>query len=164
MSSPEDGRESNAGEQEASPGIPHPIYNWMSVIGIVVSTTSLAAVVFFVVISLVTGDESGYAGLFLIIPAAFAGLGFALVCAGYVRERRRQKKGLRSSLFDRTEIDPWDYVRRTGLAGILATVAAVTFAMLGAGVGSVAVVEYSESNEFCGETCHFPQTGQFCFL
>jgi len=161
MSSLEGGRESKTDDQETSSSPPNPIYNWMSVIGSVVSATSLAAAVFFVVIGLVTGDESGYAGLILIIPAAFTGLGFALVSAGYVRERRRQKKGLRSSLFDRTEIDPWGYVSRTGLVGILTTVVVATFAIMGAGVGSIAVVEYSESNEFCGEACHFVMAPEY---
>jgi hypothetical protein len=134
MSSPEGG----AGQQETSPKLPRPIYNWMSLIGSLVAVIGATVSVFLVIVGLATSDESGYSGLLLIFPIAFAGLGVALVAAGYFRERWRQKRGRHSSFFERTVVDPWGYVGRTGLLAILAGVIVGTFAILGAGAGSSA--------------------------
>ncbi|MBW2232464.1 MAG: NapC/NirT family cytochrome c [Deltaproteobacteria bacterium] len=154
MSDREGGGDASEDEGATSSIIPNPIYNWMSVIGSVVAAIGMAVAIFLLLIGLATRDESGYSGLILLFPVAFTGLGVALLAAGYIRERRRQKQGRHSSFFERTVVDPWDFVSKTGLAAILAAIIVSTFALLGAGAGSLAVVELSESNEFCGETCH----------
>ena len=151
MSSSEGGASTGAGEPKNAPVIPNPIYNWMSVIGSVVAAASVTVTIFLVVIGLLTRDESGYSGLLLLFPMMFGALGFALVATGYIRERWRQGHGRHSSFFERTVVDPWSYVSTRGLIVILAVVIGGTFAVLAAGGGSVAVVGYSESNEFCGE-------------
>jgi nitrate/TMAO reductase-like tetraheme cytochrome c subunit len=154
MSNRQGDGDSSSGERDASPETPNPIYNWMSVIGSVLAAASVTITAFLLVIGLVTSDESGYTGLLLLAPVLAALLGFGLIAAGYIRERWRQSHGRQSSFFALTVVDPFRFVTATGLAVILAGVAFGTFAVLGAGAGAVAVVEHSESNEFCGETCH----------
>jgi len=136
------------------PPVPHPIYNWMSVIGSAIAASANTIAIFLVALGMLTGDTSGYAGLLLIFPVAFALLGFVLIAAGFVRERRRQKRGVHSSFFERTIVDPFHFVSRTGLVVILAGLALGTFAVMGVGASGLAVIEYSESNEFCGQMCH----------
>ena len=71
-----------------------------------------------------------------------------------MRERWRHKRGRHSSFLQRIVVDPFAFVRKTGALVIVSGLAIGTFALLGAGAGSLAVVEYTESNEFCGQVCH----------
>lgn len=143
-----------SGAAAPSPKTPHPIYNWMSVIGSAIAAAALTTTIFLVALGMLSGDGGGYGGLLLIFPVAFTGLSLVLVLAGYLRERRRQKRGVHSSFFERTVVDPFHIVTQTGLIIILASLAVGTFLLLGAGAGGMAVIEYSESNEFCGQMCH----------
>ena len=77
-----------------------------------------------------------------------------LVLAGWLRERRRQAHGRRSSFYETWVVDPWGVVRGRGLWFVPLVVAAGTFALFGAGAGTVGLVEVSESNTFCTEACH----------
>jgi len=146
--------EPTAGGSSPSGEVPHPIYKWMSVIGSALAASAFTAAVFLFALGWLSGDESGYAGLLLLFPFGFGGLGLVLVLAGYLRERRRQRQGRHSSFFEKTVVDPFHWVRQTGVIVILAGFAFGTFLLLGAGAGSMAVVESSESNEFCGQVCH----------
>jgi hypothetical protein len=154
MSNQQGDGDASSEEQGASSQIPNPIYNWMSVLGGIFVAASLTVTIFLLGIGLVTVDESGYSGLLLLAPIFVSVVGLAFVLGGYLRERRRQKHGRHSSFFEHTVIDPFAFVSKTGLAAILAGIALGTFALLTLGAGSLAVVEYSESNEFCGEACH----------
>ncbi len=145
---------SGAEDPLTEPLIPHPIYNWISMIGSVLSVCSGTIAIFLVVIDVLSGDDSGYSGLLLIFPVAFGGLGLGLLMAGFWHEVRRRRQGRHSSFVELTVVDPFYFVRRTGIAAMLAGLVLATFAILAAGAGSLAVVEYSESNEFCGQMCH----------
>jgi hypothetical protein len=126
----------------------------MSAIGGAVCAIGASAMTFFFVLGLFSADEGGYAGLLLLPPLLVAMVGFAFFVAGWIRERRRQQRGEHSSFFDRYVVDPWQFVRSKGPFVILGGVALITVALLSAGAGSLAVVEVSESNTFCGEACH----------
>lgn len=138
----------------ASSKPPHPIYNWRSFIGFSIATVGFTAGGFFLLIGLITADESGYAGLTLIPPVLAVLFGAALVASGWEREARRQRRGDRSSFFDSWTVDPFDLVRRIGPFAAVAGVAVATAALLAGAAGSVAVVEFTESNTFCTEACH----------
>lgn len=142
------------GATPQGPGDPHPIFNWMSVFGGSFIAIGGAAMAFFFVRSLFDGDQSGYAGLLLLPPFLIAAVGVLLLVAGWVREVGRQRRGVHSSFFTRYTFDPWEMVRSTGIAVMLGGLALGTLLVLSAGAGSLAVMEYSESNAFCGETCH----------
>lgn len=153
MSDEPNGRDA-APAPEAPAGRPHPVFNWMSLIGGGVAAMSATTMAFFFLVGLFTGDRGEYGALLLLPPflIALGGLGF--FAGGWIREVRRQRRGEQSSFFGRYVIDPWQFVRDTGPALILAGLAGLTVVLLSAGAGSVAVVDYSSSNPFCGEVCH----------
>ncbi len=149
-------RDEGTSAARSSGPVPHPIYNWMSFIGGSLVAVGATATVFFTVIDMVTEGDTGYAGLMLIFPVFAALVGVVLVAGGWLRERRRQKRGERSSFFDQWVVDPFAFVRRIGPMVVVGGVAAGTLTLLAAGAGSVAVIEFSESNTFCGDVCHEP--------
>ena len=130
------------------------IFNWLSVTGCALAACALAAALFFFLIGLLVSDSSGYAGVTFLPPLALALLGFALIGAGIVRERWRRKRGRPSSFFRKRVVDPSRLIRGTGLIAIISGLVIGTFALLVAGAGLLATVEYTESNAFCGEVCH----------
>lgn len=132
---------------------PHPIYNWLSVTGLFLAACGMTTVVFFLLVGLVS-RESGYGGLMAVPPLAVALLGVLVTLAGWLRERWRQKHGRHSSFLGTWVFRPFAFLRGAGLGMATVVVMAGTLIVLGAGVGSLAVVEYSESNSFCGNTCH----------
>jgi hypothetical protein len=132
----------------------HPIYNWMSGIGTALIAVGFTAALFLLLLDLFAGPASGYSGLALLPPASLVGLGLLLLLAGWLRERRRQAHGRRSSFYDTWVVDPWGIVRGRGMWFVPLVVAAGTFALFGAGAGTVGLVEVSESNVFCTQACH----------
>lgn len=139
---------------DAASGFPHPVFNWMSIIGGSITAAAVTAMAFFFVLGLITHEGGGYAGLLLLPPFLIASVSFVFFVAGWIREIRRQKRGVQSSFFGRYVIDPWQIVRRTGALVILGGLTLTTVVLLSAGAGSMAVVEFSESNTFCGDACH----------
>jgi hypothetical protein len=133
---------------------PHPVFNWMSIISGGFCAAGITAMVFFFVLGMVTRDGGGYAGLLLLPPFLVTAVGSVFFVGGWIREIRRQKRGQQSSFFGRYVVDPWEIVRTTGPLVMLGGLALITLALLSAGAGSVALVEVSESNAFCGEACH----------
>lgn len=151
-------REENEPAADGDPAKPaltaHPIFNWMSIISGGIIAVSATAMLFFVVMGLLTNGEGGYAGLLLLPPFLFVLVGAAFFVGGWIREMRRQARGQHSSFFQRYTVDPWKLFRQVGPIAMLAGLGVGTFALLSAGAASVAVVEFSESNVFCGEVCH----------
>jgi len=133
---------------------PHPIYNWMSGIGAALVAVGFTGAVFLTLIDVILGRGSGYTGLALLPPVGLMGIGMLLVLGGWLRERRRQAHGRRSSFYETWVVDPWGVVRGRGLWFVPLVVAAGTFVLFGAGVGTVGLFEVSESNTFCTAACH----------
>ena len=133
---------------------PHPIYNWMSGIGAALVAVGFTALVFLLLLDLLHGPASGYSGLALLGPFGLMALGLLLVLAGWLRERRRHAHGRRSSFYETWVVDPWGIVRGRGLWFVPAVIAVGTFAIFGAGAGTLGLLEFSESNFFCTMACH----------
>lgn len=132
---------------------PHPIYNWLTLTGLALVACNVTALAFFVIVGVVS-SESGYTGLMLLPPLAGVLLGVGLALAGFVRERWRQQHGRQSSFLARRVLDPFAFLRGTGLGVATLGLMIATLGLLVAGAGSLALTEYSESNAFCGQTCH----------
>jgi hypothetical protein len=126
----------------------------MSGIGAVLAAVGFTATLFLMLLDLVAGRSSGYSGLTLLLPAGLMGIGALMVLAGWLRERRRHAQGRRSSFYETWVVDPWGVVRGRGIWFIPLVAAVGTFALFGAGAGTVGMVELSESNFFCTEACH----------
>jgi hypothetical protein len=149
-----DENEADGGGREDASQTPNPIYNWQSAIGAMLAAIGVSVAAFLVLIDLATPQATGYAGLALLPPVLLAGFGGLLILTGWTRERRRQRRGERSSFFDQWVVDPFGFVQRTSPMLIVAVVASLTLGLLSMGAGTVAVVEFSESNTFCGSVCH----------
>lgn len=133
---------------------PRPIYNWMSGIGAGLLAVGVAGGAFQLLIEWIARGGSGYAGLALLPAVALIGIGAALVVAGWLRERRRQRRGERSSFYDTVVLDPFSLVRERGLWLPPLVIAGAVLVFLAFGTGTAGVVEVSESNEFCTQACH----------
>jgi hypothetical protein len=111
--------------------------NRIAALGVALTTASGAVFLFLIGIDLFGLLHSPYSGLlvFVLVPALFV-LGLILIPVGLWQERRRAapvQAGGRALLFV--------------AAATLVTVALLSFASYGA-------VEYSESQQFCGQSCH----------
>ena len=73
-------------------GHPHPIFNWMSIIGGGFVVVGITAATFFFVMGLFSHDRGAYAGLLLVPPLLLAAGGFPFFVGGWLRERRRQSR------------------------------------------------------------------------
>jgi len=132
----------------------NPVYNWLSVIGAVVTLAALTAAFFFFLVGLLSTGGAGYDVLVFIPLAGLVGLGVVLFVTGVIRERRRQRRGQHSSFHQRYVIDPSRLIRGASWLTISFGVVLGTLVVLGGGAGSVVLMEYTESNAFCGELCH----------
>ena len=119
--------------------------NRIAALGIALATASGAVFVFLIGLELMGLLRSPYAGIlvFLLVPALFL-FGLVLIPVGLWRERRRAGAALPKIDFNSPDM------RRALLfvaAATLVNVALLSFASYGA-------VEYSESQQFCGQSCH----------
>ena len=114
----------------------------------------LTGVAFFLMVGAFNSDRSGYVALTFLPPLLVALVGAALIPLGIFRERWRARRGLRSSFTNRWVLDPLGVLRSRRTSVIVGALVAGTLVVLGIGAGSFTMLEYTESNEFCGRTCH----------
>ena len=145
--------EGEQGGAEGDERRPHPFYNWLSLTGLALAACNVTALAFFVLVG-VFARESGYGGLTLLPLVGGGLLGLGLALAGFIREQWRQKHGRHSSFLGSWVLHPLGFVRGTGLGVATLGLMIVTLALLVAGASFFALTEYSESNAFCGQTCH----------
>jgi hypothetical protein len=126
--------------------------NWVTSAGSVLSGVAfflLILMFLLYVYNTVAGHESNpYVDLigFMILPA-FLAAGVAMIVAGNVIRRRREKADGRTHTA--IDITSPKFIRRT------ITVAAVTFVVLvGLGLFSYEAYHYTDSNQFCSYVCH----------
>lgn len=122
--------------------------NRIAALGIALTTASGVIFLFLIGLELLGFLHSPYAGIlvFLLVPAFFA-LGLLLIPVGLWRERRRAGPALTS--WPTIDFKLSD-VRRALVfvaATTLVNMAILSFASYGA-------IEYSESQQFCGQSCH----------
>jgi hypothetical protein len=142
-------------EQERDLRAVSPIYNWRSMVGAAIAAIGATVAAVLLVADFFTEGATGYAGLVLLPPVLVSLFGLAMAAWGWIRETRRRRRGEHSSfLVDHWVIDPLRIVRGTGLVLLLLGISLVTVALVATGAGSMAVVEYSESNAFCSNACH----------
>ncbi len=134
------------------PRVPHLFKNWVSKIGLIITSVSALIIIFFLVLSLVSATINPYIGIviYIVLPA-FLILGLFLVPTGmFIEWRSRQRIG---KMMYRT----WPSVdlnnpgqRKTAFLFLLA---AFLFMLLSS-VGMYQAYHYTESVEFCGLVCH----------
>jgi hypothetical protein len=126
--------------------------NWLTLAGAVLTTSSaLTLVGFWVFEAMHAKPVNPYAGmvLYLMLPGVFVA-GLLLIPAGLIWDRYQlKKKGVHPDLLPQPDFKSPLFLKAVGLIA-LATLANV--AIMGA--ASVQGVEYLDSAQFCGQTCH----------
>ncbi len=144
-------------DDEDKPAPPRLIFNGVSITGIIIAIGSISSLFFFVILDVFSHDAGGYASVMYIPPVLIAVLGAGIAILGTFTEKKHRSAGkpptisgqwhleLNLSLFRHPKIV---------LIGLLCTVA-VTLILMTLGAGSIGMIEYTESNDFCGNTCHY---------
>lgn len=133
--------------------LPKSFYSWTTITGAVLASISFMLIVFTLLISLLFPAEGGnYLGLFtFIILPVFLIIGLILIPIGTIRKAKKDKKRAvqRDVKFPIVDLNQ---PNQRMVVGIF-VIGTVIFLMLTA-LGSYEVFHYTESNEFCGTTCH----------
>ncbi|MDP1832349.1 MAG: NapC/NirT family cytochrome c [Geothrix sp.] len=126
--------------------------NWISLAGAVITTSAGFTLVWFWFMELTSPRAiHPYAGilLFLILPGIFLA-GLALIPLGILRMRRRKRlAGEEPTPFQKVDFAQPGIRRLLGVIGIATF---LNIALLG--TAGLKGVEYMDSNQFCGLTCH----------
>lgn len=130
---------------------PPSFYNLTTLIGASIASVSFGLIVFLTVLELFATDQKPYMGIvtFVILPV-FLLLGITLMGFGIIREHRLERKG-KPHGFHLPQIDLNNPRHRTAFAFL--SVGGILLLMFSA-FGSFKAYEYTDSDEFCGETCH----------
>ena len=138
--------------QESNSQQPPLFRNAISLIGAALAATSLLTILFLFFVNLVSVQPSPYVGvlLFMVAPG-FLILGLGVILLGMVLERRRRRKGLPEVLPRFPSIDLNVPAQRSAFAFFVTF--AVVFVMISA-MGSYRAYEFTDSVQFCGQTCH----------
>ena len=126
--------------------------NMISSIGVVVALIALVNIAFLVFVDVGAEHSNPYVGIFayIVMPGVLCG-GIALFILGMLLERRRRRLHKPEEVLPYPDINLNDTrVRRT--VGI-SIVAIVAFALVSL-IGSYKAYHYTESDQFCGTTCH----------
>lgn len=132
--------------------------NRVSAIGVALTTASALIFLFLLVLELAGFLQNPYLGivLFVILPTLFAA-GLLLIPLGRWQQRRRDPTAAAAEA-EWPKLDLADpNMRRALIFFAVATLANIVI-LSGATFGAV---HYSESQSFCGQTCHEPMTPEF---
>ncbi len=135
------------------------VRNWVSLAGAVLAMGAVFAFVLLFFVDIFAQHANPYMGIlaYVVAPAFFFG-GLTLVLLGHWIQRRQKKKtGLEAGAL-RLNIDLSKKRHRSLL--LLFAMASVCFLFLTA-FGSYQTYHLTETNSFCGETCHEPMEPQF---
>jgi len=137
----------NAGQPPHRPSL---LRNWLSLTGLVTVIGALFSFLQLCILDTVAHFSNPYISILTwMVAPAFLVFGLFLTVIGELRERRRRKGG--TSLIATVQIDLSRPRDRRNMAIFL--VGAVLFLLLSA-VGSYNSYQFTESVQFCGETCH----------
>jgi len=149
---PFDSKQSMSDETPALTKAPTLFRNYISFAGAVIVAASLSSIILLFLIELTKAADNPYLGIvtYVILPA-FLILGVTIIVAGMLIERRRRRRSPESEIAAYPRID-LNEPRQRRIAFSLVGVAFIFIFM--SAFGSYRAYEYSESVEFCGQTCH----------
>ena len=137
----------NAGQPPHRPSL---LQNWMSLTGLVIVIGSLFSFFLLFMLDAVAHFTNPYISILTwMVTPGFLISGLLLTLVGVLRTRRRRKGG--DSLVATVQIDLSRPKDRRILVGFVS--GSLLFMMLSA-VGTYNAFEFTESVQFCGETCH----------
>ena len=133
---------------------PSPYYNWWSIAGTMLAVGGITSGLFLAFVGTLSQQKPTYPGLLLLPSLAVTLLGLVLVLFGILREAKRRRQGRPPSVSSMLSIDLVELTHRRPLFFIVSSTMVVTTVILAVGSGVFEFTEMTESNEFCGETCH----------
>jgi nitrate/TMAO reductase-like tetraheme cytochrome c subunit len=144
-------------EDDEKPSPPRLIFNGISIAGIIIAVGSISSLFFFIILDSISHDAGGYAGVMYIAPTLITFIGIGIAFLGRVAEKKHREHGKPPTISGQ-----WHLELNLGLfthpkivlIALLSTIG-VTMTLMTLGAGSIGMIEYTESNEFCAETCHF---------
>jgi nitrate/TMAO reductase-like tetraheme cytochrome c subunit len=132
--------------------LPKHYYSWTTFIGIAIALTTFVMIVFLFLFSLIFSEGDSYSGLFIyIILPTIMFIGLLMIPIGIRFKKRKEKKEGVEREFKFPVVDFNDPKQRTMLFFI--SIGLAIFLVMSA-LGSYQAFHYTESNEFCGTTCH----------
>jgi hypothetical protein len=152
---------SETGSSTKRPGgrLPSLLQNWISLIGMVLAASSFFAVITLISIDIFSGLPNPYMGILTYIVApGFLVAGLALMTFGAILERRRRRRVAEGEIPRHLVINLNIERQRK----IFVLVGSLTFFFfLITALGSYRTYHFTESVEFCGETCHTVMKPEF---
>ncbi len=120
--------------------------NWISEAGMTLALVSIGNIVIFTVIDIIAAKPNPYVGIlaYMVAPG-FLIFSFVLIAVGYWRGRR----AVAVSPYPRIDLN--DPSQRAAVLSLFAFLA--VFVLISA-AGSYKAYEYTDSVQFCGQTCH----------
>jgi len=126
--------------------------NWITFVGLWLMGAAALGGLLVTAQELLSGHTSPYAGILYLIATTFIVLGFILIPAGMLWERRRRQKGhLRSRALSEFHFDLTNSEHRLGALALLSSGVLVVVLVI---TGSYQSFHATESAEFCGQLCH----------
>jgi len=139
--------------------VPPLIQNWISLAGIILAASSFFAVVCLIAFDFFAGFSNPYMGIltYLVAPG-FLSAGLVLISAGVLLERRRRLRALPGEAPRLPRIDfNVAHQRHAFFVVVIVTFVFLIFTAL----GSYRTYEFTESVQFCGQTCHTVMQPEF---
>ena len=138
--------------EKSSPKPPSLFRNYISFVGAAITSAALVSVVLLFLFEITSKQENPYLGIltYIIFPSVLI-LGLIIVVIGMMVERRRRHRGAPAEIAAYPKLDLNEpRARHAFFAFLLITF----FFICASAFGSYKAYEFTESVEFCGETCH----------
>jgi hypothetical protein len=139
-------------DENSAPKPPTLFRNYISLVGAAIVVASLVSVTLLFLLEITSNGQNPYLGIltYIIFPSILM-FGVLVVLVGMFRERRRRRRVAPSDMAAYPKLDLNDpHSRRAVFVFLL-----VTFLFVSASAfGSYRAYEYTESVNFCGQTCH----------
>lgn len=133
--------------------------NYLSFAGTLMVMAAVASIVLLILIELTQTRANPYLGIvtYVILPGALI-LGLLVILTGILIERRRRRRSPFSDIAPYPRVDFNDPRQRRVSVALFG----LSFVFVGASAfGSYRAYEYTESVEFCGQTCHSVMKPEF---
>jgi hypothetical protein len=130
---------------------PSSFYNIVTLIGAAIASISFGLILFLVLLESVSANPKPYMGIiaFVILPAILIA-GLVVVALGILREHRRERAGKPHGLrLPKIDLNDPKHRRAALLFG-----GGTILLLLVSAFGSFKAYEATDSDQFCGETCH----------
>lgn len=130
---------------------PSSFYNLVTLVGAAISAVSFGLILFLVLLETMSANPKPYMGIiaFVILPAIMI-MGLVVAVTGIIREHRRERAGKPHGLhLPQIDLNKPSHRRAFFLFG-----GGTLLLLLFSAFGSFKAYEHTDSDQFCGETCH----------